>query len=283
MAPHTPQRSQPPRETRGGPRSPSNTRGAPGNPGRSSITLQHSGRVGKPGAVLDQPQHSGRPGKPGAVLDHPPTLGAPRETRGGPRSPPTLGAPRETRGGPRSPSNTRGAPGNPGRSSITPTLGAPRETRGGPRSPSNTRGAPLETRGAPRLPGRRLADLAAGGDGLVDVEQHDLTAVVVRAHHQDLGDERADLLGREIDDGDHPPADEVGGGVVRGDLGARALDPQLGAEVDPEAVGWLARLREIPGVGDDTDAHVDLRKVRPGDGHGARRAPSGSEPSVVPG
>src|SRR5438309_2192072 len=102
--------------------------------------------------------------------------------------------------------------------------------------------APRPSRGAPRYPAR-LADLAARRDGLVDVEQHDLTALVVGAHHEHFGDEGADLLGREVDDGDHPAADEVGGGVARGDLGARALDAQLGAEVDPETVGGLARLR----------------------------------------
>jgi len=76
--------------------------------------------------------------------------------------------------------------------------------------------------------GESLADLRAGRDGLIGVEQDDFPGLVVGAEHEDLGDERADLLGVKVDDRDDPPADELGRPVVRGDLRARALDTERG-------------------------------------------------------
>ena len=128
--------------------------------------------------------------------------------------------------------------------------------------------------------GESLADLRAGRDGLVGVEQDDVAGLVVGAEHEDFRHERADLLRRKIDDRDDPAADQLAGTVVRGDLGARALDAER-TEVDPEPVGRSPRLGELPRVGDDANTHLYLLEVGPGDRHRACGAPS--EPSVVPG
>src|SRR5882724_1792890 len=79
-------------------------------------------------------------------------------------------------------------------------------------------------------------------------------------------EEGADLLGREVHDGDHLPAHELLRSVIRRDLGARALDPER-SEVDPQAQGGPPRLRKRPGLGDDTDTHVDFLKIRPRERH----------------
>jgi hypothetical protein len=57
---------------------------------------------------------------------------------------------------------------------------------------------------------------------------------------------------------------------VHGDLGRGLLHPDLGAEVDGQLVGGLARLGERLGVQHPTDADIDLHEVveadRGGDG-----------------
>src|SRR5436309_11674850 len=113
-----------------------------------------------------------------------------------------------------------------------------------------------------RAPAREAdsADLRAWRDRPVWVEQDDLASFVVGAEHQHLRDERADLLRREVDDRDHPPADQLLGPVVDRDLRARALDAER-AEVDPEAVRRTPRLGARASVGDDTHPHVDLLEV----------------------
>src|SRR5881397_2490959 len=129
---------------------------------------------------------------------------------------------------PPTPPNAPSAPGNPGRSSIAALA---------------------------------LADLAAGRDGLVDVEQDDLAALVVGADHEHLGDEGTDPPGREVHDSDHAPPDQLGGGVVRGDLGARALRAELGPKVDPQLERGATGLGKRLGVGDDADTHVDFLEI----------------------
>src|SRR5215475_14103736 len=82
----------------------------------------------------------------------------------------------------------------------------------------------------PRLPG---GDRDAGADGLTDprargdvevgAQENHLTALAVGPQHQHLGDERADLFGREVHHGDDPPPDQVPWPVAVGHLGAGAL------------------------------------------------------------
>src|SRR5437773_5513046 len=108
--------------------------------------------------------------------------------------------------------------------------------------------------------GESLADLRAGRHGLVRMEQDHLAGLVVGAEHEDLRQERPELLGRKVDDRNHAPADQLSGLVLPGDLGARALDAE-GTEVDPQLKGRAARLGELTGVGDHADTHVDLLEV----------------------
>lgn len=113
------------------------------------------------------------------------------------------------------------------------------------------------------------ADLRARAHGVARVQQDHLARRVVGAQHQHLGDERTDLLGREVDDGHHQAPDQLGDPVVAGDLGAGALDPQR-AEVNPQLVRRTASLGKLLGVDHEADAHVDLLEVGPADQRAAR-------------
>src|SRR5215468_8720945 len=95
-------------------------------------------------------------------------------------------------------------------------------------STARTPGEPWD---GPRV--RVLSDLRSGRHVEIGAEENDLAALAVRAEHEHLGHERADLLGREVHDGDHPSSDQRGGGVVIRDLGARALDAER-TEIDPQ-------------------------------------------------
>src|SRR2546428_9697269 len=75
-------------------------------------------------------------------------------------------------------------------------------------------------------PPRRSAYLRARGHCLVRPQQHDVALLRVCPHHEHLGDERADLLRREVHDADDLPADEVTERVARRDPPARAPHPQ---------------------------------------------------------
>jgi len=77
------------------------------------------------------------------------------------------------------------------------------------------------------------------------VEQDDLSGIVVGPEHEDLRQERADLLRRKVDDRDDPAADQVTRTVVGRDPGARALDAER-AEVDPEPVRGAPGFGELP-------------------------------------
>ena len=69
-----------------------------------------------------------------------------------------------------------------------------------------------------------------------------------------------------------------------GDLGRGALDPDLGAEVDPQFEGGLAGLGKGLGLDDDAQTHVDLEKIVETDGLGglAHWNSAGSARSACP-
>src|SRR6476619_638952 len=81
-----------------------------------------------------------------------------------------------------------------------------------------------------------------------------------RPEDQHLGAHRADLARREVHDADDEPPLELPALVVL-DLRARALDPDLVAEVDAQLPRGLARLWEVLHLDDAADAHVDGREV----------------------
>src|SRR6185503_5890853 len=86
-------------------------------------------------------------------------------------------------------------------------------------------------------------------------------AVLVRdAEREHLGHERPDLARGEVHDRHHEAALQLLARVVR-DLSRRALLAQLGAEVDVQLPGGLARLGEVLDADDPADADVDLEEV----------------------
>src|SRR6266545_2348140 len=124
---------------------------------------------------------------------------------------------------------------------------------------------------------------AARGPG--DVKHRAARPAPGRSAQREAGTRRGtDPFGREIDDGDHQPADEVRRNVAVGDLSARALDPQ-GAEVHRELDGRPSGLGKIASLHDPADAHVNTLEVGPGDRHaGSRAATAGwKRPAAWPG
>src|SRR5215208_2666777 len=107
------------------------------------------------------------------------------------------------------------------------------------------------------------ADPVARRHVLVRAED-DALRVAERAQDQHFRAHRPDLPRREVHDRDHQPALEGLARVV-GDLGRRALDADLGAEVDGELPGGLARLGEIVDGNHAPDADVDAPEVLEGD------------------
>src|SRR5439155_11290153 len=87
-------------------------------------------------------------------------------------------------------------------------------------------------------------DAGARGGVAVRAEDEDSSVGFDRAEDEDLRAHRADLARREVHDGDDERALELRARVV-GDPRRRALDADLGAEVDAQLPGRLARLREL--------------------------------------
>src|SRR5579863_3972185 len=111
----------------------------------------------------------------------------------------------------------------------------------------------------------RIATVASADTGadlgvLVRPQQHHAQFAVERAQHEHLRLERADLAGREVDDGHDERAQQLVALVGR-DLRRGAFDPDLRAEVDRELPGGLARLREVVDGHHAADPHVDLQEV----------------------
>jgi len=107
---------------------------------------------------------------------------------------------------------------------------------------------------------RASADPAPEPDSGVGREQHDTAVRIERAEDEHLGDERTDLPGTEVDDGDDEPALERSPRVVD-DLGRRAPGPELGAEVDRQLPGRLAGLGERVDGDYPADPHLDPGEV----------------------
>src|SRR5689334_7169176 len=84
-------------------------------------------------------------------------------------------------------------------------------------------------------------NIAGGGD------EDDVAVGIGNAKGEDFGLEASDAAGREVDDGEHEPANQLIGAVVDGDLRAGLLDAERGAEVYAERVGGLARAVERGG------------------------------------
>ena len=118
-----------------------------------------------------------------------------------------------------------------------------------------------------RIRSRRLfsEQPAAVGHRAVGLDHHHVAAGVGKAEHEDLGPERSDLLGREVDHGSDLPAYQLFRGVVVGDLGGTLALTDLGTEIHVQLVGGLARLGEGLHPRDGADAHVDFQEVVEGD------------------
>src|ERR1700733_13283584 len=101
-----------------------------------------------------------------------------------------------------------------------------------------------------------LADARADRRLFVEAQQHHAELLVERPQHEHLGGETGDPAGLQVDHADNEPALERLARIVR-DLGRRALDPELGAEVDGQLPRGDARLGEILNRDDAADAHVD--------------------------
>ncbi len=101
---------------------------------------------------------------------------------------------------------------------------------------------------------------AADRDLGVRAQQDDAPLLVGQSEHQHLGHDWPDLPGREVDHGHDQPALQLLARVV-GDLSRRALGADLGAEVDLELPGGLARLGEVVHRQHAPGAHVDAQEV----------------------
>ena len=94
------------------------------------------------------------------------------------------------------------------------------------------------------------------GDG-----QHDRSVVSIQSRDEELRQERADLLGREVHDADDLPTDQLALRVESGDLRTGLLDANLRAEVRLDLVGWLAGLGEVLDRQDRADSKFHSLEV----------------------
>src|SRR5213083_276074 len=102
----------------------------------------------------------------------------------------------------------------------------------------------------------------------VRAEQDDPSIRLDRPETKDLRHERTDLARRKVRDRDNRPTDQIVAVVPRLDRG-RGPAHAVGPEIDSELVRRIARLGEVLGGNDPTDAHFDPLKVLEGDGgHG---------------
>ena len=103
------------------------------------------------------------------------------------------------------------------------------------------------------------AEWVASGSG------HSSQTVAVLAHgaqHQHFAGEAGDASRREVDDRHHLAPDERGGiWIGHRQLGGAVALADLRAEVDPQLVGGLARLREGLRRQHATDAHVHAGEI----------------------
>ena len=106
---------------------------------------------------------------------------------------------------------------------------------------------------------RRFSRCAArSGDGGSGAQEEDLAVRAHRPEHEHLAREPGDPPRREVENGHDLPAHEGLAVRVRDrQLGRADALPDLRAEVDPQAVGRLARLGERLGRDDPPDAHLD--------------------------
>src|SRR6266705_578411 len=103
---------------------------------------------------------------------------------------------------------------------------------------------------------------------LVRAEQDDPSIRLDRPETKDLRHERTDLARRKVRDRDDRPTDQMVA-VVPGLDGGRGRAHAVGPEIDSELVRRIARLVEVLGGNDPTDAHLDPLKILEGDGgHG---------------
>src|SRR5262249_30931009 len=87
--------------------------------------------------------------------------------------------------------------------------------------------------------------------------------LVVEPGDQHFGLKRADALRREVHHADHLAADQLLLAVERDDLRARHANADLGAEVDAQLPGRLARFRKVQHLEDRADAQLDPLEVSP--------------------
>src|SRR5215213_8812889 len=115
------------------------------------------------------------------------------------------------------------------------------------------------------------------------MQQHDPLRVTEHAQDQHFGANRTDLPRREVHDRHYQPALEGLARVV-GDLRRRALDADLGTEVDGELPGGLARLGEVLDANHAPDADVDALEVLERDlgAHGPGSPPHASVAAGLP-
>jgi hypothetical protein len=111
-------------------------------------------------------------------------------------------------------------------------------------------------------------------------QQHHPAHGIGHPQGQHFRHEGADLARREVDHGHDHAACQVFQAVELGDLGRGLLDPDLGAKIDPQLVGGLARLGERLGVDHPTGADIDFHEIVETDGLGAYGLGHGLSPSL---
>src|SRR5437867_9240909 len=97
----------------------------------------------------------------------------------------------------------------------------------------------------------------------VRAEQDDPSIRLDRPETKDLRHERTDLARRKVRDRDDRPTDQIVAVVPRLDRG-RGPAHAVGPEIDSEPVRRIARLGEVLGGNDPTDAHFNPLKVLEG-------------------
>jgi hypothetical protein len=112
-------------------------------------------------------------------------------------------------------------------------------------------------------PAELLGELAPVRNLAFGNRENDGSVLAIKPRHEALRNERADLFGREIDDGDDLASEQIVAGVEVGDLCARFSSSDFRTEIDRQFPRRLARLGKILDGEDRPDAQLDAREIIP--------------------
>ena len=85
-----------------------------------------------------------------------------------------------------------------------------------------------------------------------------------KAGYQYFGAKFTNLLGREVHNGQHLPAQQHGGRIVVRYLGAGLFQTDFGTKINQQLIGRPAGFRKRMHLADGTHAHINVLKFGPG-------------------